>query len=107
MINILISLAAAALVVTEAPAPDLSDWTVMRIDFGDLDLTTRAGRAEFDRRVEQAAARICNDWPVKVTLSQRQEIDDCKKSIYLDAAREISRATGSALARSGLKQPKL
>ena len=107
MIILSFSLTAIALLPPGAPATGLHEPFSARIEYGDIDLGTPDGKAEFSRRVDHAASRVCGDWPVKVTLSQRREIEECKKRFHLNAAREIVRATGGALASAGAKTLKL
>lgn len=70
-IALTLTIAAACLSATPALAGDA------RIAWNDLDLTTPAGRAELDRRVEVAAHELCTHDPVTGTLISKLPTKAC------------------------------
>lgn len=60
--------AALALVVFAAPLAAQDNSAV--VTFGDLDLTTEAGRATLDTRLTRAVRSVCGGYPSRSTLTQ-------------------------------------
>lgn len=69
-----------------------------RIPFGDLDLSSAAGAAAFDARVDQAADRMCRNFTVPGSRIVRS--DDCRASVRAEALRQLPRASQVEYARA-------
>lgn len=82
----------SAAVVAPATAQDA------RIRYGDLDLSTAAGAAAFDARVEEAGARLCLEMRRMGRLAVNQS--HCLTIVRQEALRELPRARQTDYARS-------
>ena len=60
-----------------------------RIPFGDLDLTSTAGAAAFDARLDQAAERLCRD--VAFTAGQITNRRSCRAAVRAAAVSRLPR----------------
>ncbi len=77
---------------TLSAAPAFASPQAKIVKIADLDLTTQAGRQALERRVEQAAARVC-DVPEASPLRQAQASERCRRD-----------AKSDALARAGVQE---
>jgi UrcA family protein len=86
------SLAAGSATLT-APIDDQE--RTARVRFADLDLSTAAGRATLDRRIESAVKRVCA--PAGPTRPTDLElIGACREQALKDASRQIQFAAGAS-----------
>jgi UrcA family protein len=93
MISLALALAASLSAPPAGASPDpIAEQIVQRVDYGDLDLGTTAGKSEFRRRVRQAQSRVCDQEPGPKTQSAWREIFACKERARLEASRAIERA---------------
>ncbi|OGN50188.1 MAG: hypothetical protein A2352_05220 [Caulobacterales bacterium RIFOXYB1_FULL_67_16] len=61
-----------------------------RIPFGDLDLSSAAGAAAFDARVDQAAERMCRDY--RFTGGSIINRQSCRAAVRNEAMRQLPRS---------------
>lgn len=59
MLKFIAPLAAAVAVLAASPVLAGQDAPTTRVEYKDLDLSTKQGRATLDRRIEQAARSVC------------------------------------------------
>ena len=89
------AIAAAALTVgtvaiaTPASAAEASDQ--VSIAYGDLDLSTAAGKAQFERRVRQASRSFCGDAPMH-NIGQRTQVLTCQSDVLAAAQEDLQTA---------------
>jgi UrcA family protein len=69
-----------------------------RIVFRDLDLSTAAGAAAFDSRVDQAAADLCRDF--SMTGSRIVRNQTCRSIVRAEAMRQLPRSRQIDYARA-------
>ncbi len=69
-----------------------------RIPFGDLDLSSAAGAAAFDARVDQAADQMCRDFAV--TGSRIPNRQACRSTVRSEALRQLPRSRQVEYARA-------
>ena len=101
MISFVLALAAAAMAPSAGASPDpTAEQIAMRVDFGDLDLATSAGKKEFLRRVRHAQSRACDQDPGPKTQMAWREIFACKERAQLEASRAIDNAAGGVAVAS-------
>lgn len=75
-----LALAAIAATAHAAPAP-------VAIQMSDLQMSTPAGVAEFDRRAEQAGRAFCNDATARQRLSERAA---CEVAVKQEIAEKLA-----------------
>ncbi|GLK49146.1 hypothetical protein GCM10017620_21190 [Brevundimonas intermedia] len=85
--------AVAVLSVSPALAQDKA-----AIAFRDLDLSTAAGAAAFDGRIDQAAADLCRNFTV--TGSRIVRHDACRSAVRAEAMRQLPRSRQIDYARA-------
>ena len=73
----------AALAVT---APAMAQSRSMTVRHGDLNLSTDAGRATLNHRIERAAKTVCG-YAVMLDLRASMAVDECRSGA-IDAAQE-------------------
>ncbi len=68
------------------------------VGYADLDLTSEAGVARFDNRIDAAIRTVCNDFPEQRTLPTALAVRKCKRDVRADVERPrqmaIARARG-------------
>jgi UrcA family protein len=96
-----ISLIAAAALLAAAPAfAQEADADVLQrtVSYADLDLSSPAGVATFDRRIDAAVTQVCGHLD-RYDLAARKAIQDCRRD-----ARSKIEATRNALVASAKDQ---
>lgn len=94
---LMITLAMATASTAAAPALSVPGEVSARVSVADLDLTTRAGVAELDRRIHRAAARICIANRPRTPIEMRAEAR-CRMEAIAGAAQQRERAIAAARA---------
>jgi UrcA family protein len=90
----------AALSSTPALAQDrhaVTDRSVAAVSYADLDLRTPTGIARLNRRVRQAAVRLCDSGINLYPVSYRERSLDCQAVALASAGRQIAQAVFSAI----------
>ncbi|MEM6909637.1 MAG: UrcA family protein [Pseudomonadota bacterium] len=94
MKNTIFSAATLALAVTAAPAlagPD--NEPQMRVNYADLDLTSKEGQAALERRVESAAKTVCKSTVINTGSRIRSRASrECLAKARLSAKRQVAAA---------------
>lgn len=89
----ILTVLAALTALTAAPAA--ADELSVTVPFGDLDLTTRAGKAALDKRIEDAVDKVCSP-------TERRDIrgwmawKECKALTLADAMEQLAALTPPA-----------
>lgn len=86
--------ASAAIAMLAAAAPNIAAAEAIRISVSDLDLSTRAGAAEFAVRVDRAAAQLCLSYGAVYSAPHKA----CVQSVREDAHENLA-----AQQRKGVK----
>jgi UrcA family protein len=73
----------------------------IKLTWSDLDLTTPAGKAELDRRIETVAEKACTPEPVTGTRIQPQPVASCVADTRKEIAAQVSARTAQ-LAAAGM-----
>lgn len=109
MISLYLALAASLAAPIEGANMDPTvEQIVLKVDFGDLELGTAAGRSELRRRLRHAEAKACDDGTGPKTQAVWRQIFACKQLARQEASRVIEKATaGAALAGNSPDIPKL
>jgi UrcA family protein len=79
-------------------SPALAQNNDARIAFGDLDLSSAAGAAAFDDRIDQAAGSLCRDFTV--TGSRLARTQACRSAVRAEAMRQLPRSRQIDYARA-------
>lgn len=87
------AIAAAVLVVATTPAASKDQLTVS-VDVSDLDLTQNADQDKLERRIDNAARRICRTGAFD-TGARRAE-NECRLAIIENAAAQVKLAIAKA-----------
>ena len=108
MMSIFLALAAAA----ASPASDglsngATEQVVLRVDHGDLDLRTPAGREALKRRLYDAGSRACDEGSGPKAQFLWQRIATCRATARAEADRVIEQTTQSMLAANERDLPDL
>lgn len=91
------ALFATAIPASAQPAPDAPKASV---NYGDLNLSTPAGRAALDRRVERAVAKLCPA-PPQQELGRQPSYRACQDGARTSASQEMARIySGQQLAEA-------
>jgi UrcA family protein len=85
----------AVAVLSVSPALAQDEATIA---FRDLDLSTAAGAAAFDGRIDQAAAGLCRNFTV--TGSRIVRSDACRSAVRAEAMRQLPRSRQVDYARA-------
>ena len=93
MQSLALALAAAVLA---APAAAADEPPVVRVHYGDLDLTSAAGQRQLDIRLERAARDVCN-MDEKVTGSHLRAATS--RECYREARRYLDQQYAQAVSR--------
>jgi UrcA family protein len=72
-----------------------TDRETVIVHVGDLNLGTSAGMMRFERRVDQAARRLCGEAP-GVGLHMKKHIRDCQDQVQASAMAELELAAAAA-----------
>jgi UrcA family protein len=109
MISIVLAVAASFIAPPAGVLPDPNvEQIELRVDYGDLNLGTPAGRTEFMRRVRHAQSTACDREPGPKTQSAWQQVFTCKERARVEASRAIERANEAvAVASSARPAPDL
>jgi UrcA family protein len=107
MITLYLALAASTAAPLDRQTDLASEQNVVRVDFGDLNLNSRAGQAKLRHRLDRAASRACDDGSGPKTLSMWRQVEMCREHARTEASREIERVTGTAVATNDREVPKL
>lgn len=92
---------AALMLVTTIASPAAGRTPMLKVHYGDLDLSDAKDRAAFDRRIRRAAIRVCGD---RVLVSARERLmrNECRAeaiaSAKADAQRRFAMKSGRLLA---------
>ncbi|MDO9607179.1 MAG: UrcA family protein [Brevundimonas sp.] len=86
----------AVAVLSVSPALAQSDDA--RIAFRDLDLSSAAGAAAFDGRIDRAAADLCRNFTVPGSRIVRSEA--CRSAVRAEAMRQLPRSRQVDYARA-------
>lgn len=93
MISLTLALAASLMAPPAGAVPDPNvEQIELRVDYGDLDLGTAAGKAEFLRRMRHAQSSACDREPGPKTQSAWRQVFACKERARVEASRAIERA---------------
>jgi len=92
----LASFAMAATPLAAAHAAQDGEQRVVGVTFRDLDLSTEAGRAELDRRIDRAARSACG--MEETALGTRLPSRD-QRACFTDAKSQLDRQFASVIAR--------
>lgn len=86
--NITLALAGAALLAAPAVSAQERDTRTTGVTVTDLDLSTDEGRAEMDRRIENAAKEVCGmgERSIGSNIATRES-----RQCYRDAKRQMER----------------
>ena len=98
----IIAPALAALALAALAAPALAQTTSVVVPIADLNLSTEAGRAALEGRIEAAKARICGTVEVRKIRegSDRQQcLEETEASVRVEIARLTAGSTTLAVAR--------
>lgn len=91
------TLTAASLAIAAIATPALAgpaDVPTKEVSFGDLDLTTAAGQAALDRRIDVAARKVCHmDDMRTATRLKSRERQECYDKARASAANQIAAIT--------------
>lgn len=104
-------LSAAALGLAAFAAPLAAQDNSAVVEFGDLDLTTEAGRATLDSRLTRAVRNVCGGYPSRTSLAQLGAYYSCvadARASYKDQVRvALENANGRRVAvnAAGLRFP--
>ena len=79
-------------------SPALAQSNEARIAFSDLDLSTAAGAAVFDSRVDQAAASLCRNFTVPGSRIVNRR--PCEVAVRAEAMRQLPRQRQVEYARA-------
>jgi UrcA family protein len=93
--TIFLFLASLAAGSATLPAPIDDQERTAGVRFADLDLSTAAGRAALDRRVERAVKRVCA-LPGPTRPTDLELIAACREQALKDASRQIQVAAGAS-----------
>ena len=88
----------AVAVLSASSVPALAQDNDARIAFGDLDLSSAAGSAAFDGRIDQAAAGLCRNFTV--TGSRIANRQACRSAVRAEAMRQLPRSRQIDYARA-------
>lgn len=90
--TITLALAGAALLTAGTAAAEERDTRTIGVTYQDLDLATDAGRAELQRRIDNAARQVCgmNERAVGSNIVTR-ESRECYRSAKRDLDRNFAR----------------
>ena len=86
---------ATAAVIKAAPALAESVQSVAIVHTADLDLSSKAGRAELDRRFARAAYEVCGT-ASDADLSGKIAVRECRAEVLAKARTETQRLTSKA-----------
>lgn len=101
MINIVLALAASSVAPPTGVLPDPNvEQIELRVDYGDLDLGTPAGRTKFLRRMRHAQSVACDRGQGPKMQSAWQKISACKERARAEASQAIERANKQVAAAS-------
>ena len=76
-----------------------STTTVLRVDYGDLNLRSPAGQAELSRRVHRASSIACDEGSGPKTQQTLRSIATCRERAQTDAKHAIHSVTSVAANR--------
>ena len=80
---------AIALALTSASAAFAQESTVR---YADLDLSSAAGQAELERRIENATRQLCRAEPIVGTrIVDRDEVERCRDEVRAQIAAKLPR----------------
>ena len=98
MTKLLFALAALS-ATTPLAASERDGPQVARIRYADLDLSSIAGKATFDRRIEHALRIVCSD-DAQAALDKRLQEIRCRRAAMVQIATRRDRLLASAAARN-------
>ena len=84
----------ALLAATPAVAQDAASLSV---NTGDLDLATDAGRAKLDRRIRQAASKVCDMG--SAGLPMQMAYQTCRSDVIASAGQQVQQLASSKTGR--------
>lgn len=91
---ILFAAAALASALTTSPVFAKAATPGVRVvSYADLDLSSGAGQARFERRIEAAVRDVCGEAP-SFDLVRRQAVEQCRTETRANARRSAPPATG-------------
>lgn len=91
---ILFAAAAFASAVTVSPVFAKAVTPEVRIvSYADLDLSSSAGRARLERRIDAAVRDVCGEAP-SFDLARRKAVEDCRTETRANAQRNAPAAAG-------------
>ena len=93
-----VSLVAAAALASIAATPTIAAERQIRVEHGDLDLSTSAGQAKFKSRITRAVRNVCA-FPSVKTAYERLDRDRCEARAKTSAMRQA----GEKIARNGVQ----
>jgi UrcA family protein len=91
------ALASSTLITASAMADPVARKSA-EVAYGDLDLTSRAGAAALERRVNAAARQVC-DFGDERSLMARAEAEACRAEALATAEDQVAAAIGRAKVR--------
>ncbi len=89
--------ASPAMAQSQPAGPEVRTITM---SYADLDLSTAAGRTQFDKRLRRAAAEVCEDGPERRPLAELSDLRACYNHALSGARRILAqRQTENQLVR--------
>ena len=89
-------LLAPLVAATALPAPAAAaSLRTERIVYADLDLSSAAGRATFDRRVRIATSKVCGQLD-RTDLNEVADIVECRRQVARDVASKMAPVLAAA-----------
>ena len=107
----MITLIFALVALTASPqseptaADPSSTTTVLRVEYGDLNLRSPAGQAELNRRVRRASSTVCDEGSGPKTLDALRSIAICRERAQAEARHAIHSVTSVAFNRPDYPKP--
>lgn len=98
MVSLLVAMAVGAAHPSAVSAGSLNpdyETRSVTVHYGDLDLASRGGRAELDRRVRTAINSVCRE-PGRPTIEERKAAGDCIDRATRDTDEAVEVATAQA-----------
>lgn len=93
-----VSFVAAAALASMAATPTIAAERQVRVEHGDLDLSTASGQAKFKSRITRAVRSVC-EYPSVKTAYERLDRDRCEARAKTSAMRQA----GEKIARNGVQ----
>lgn len=93
MLRPLILPAALALTTSLGSAPALAAGDSVTLRTSDLDLSSPAGRAELDKRIDRVASKMCSGEMTTGSNISSLAIERCKAAVHEEVSQKLARNT--------------